>query len=327
MNKYWLVNLGQYYNEQREGGFLWAPLVNKAGRKESHWESLQNVKKGDIVFCNKKGFIVSIGIVLKPAYSFKIPNEFNNTWEEYGRKIDVKYIDLEEPFRFNEYKDYIKENIDANKNPFTVAGNAKMGYLFPLDSKIAEYFLNIIKDKNVDNAIKNSNEEVNFEKKEKIEEAEQFEKINNGSVTGYTEEELRVLENIDYHYEPKIEKKEKEKREKTDSKLKATRIEKANFLCEINSEHKTFLNSTGKHQFLECHHIIPMKSQKNYPNKKLDGLFNLVALCPNCHAQVHYASDKEKREIFDKMYEIRKNEMTEKGFSVKDINDVFNEYY
>lgn len=161
-----------------------------------------------------------------------------------------------------------------------------------------------------------------------IEENEQFEKINNGSVTGYTKDELKEIENKNYKYTPRIDNsKNKVLREKTDPKLKATRIELSNYNCEINHNHKTFTNAAGTHQYLECHHIIPISAQKDFPNVKLDSLFNLISLCPICHAEVHYANLKEKGEIFSKMYELRKDEMLEHGFGLKEINEIFNKYY
>lgn len=160
------------------------------------------------------------------------------------------------------------------------------------------------------------------------EENEQFEKINNGSITGYNTNELNKLESQKYEYKPKIEVgKKRVLREKTDPKLKATRIELSNYNCEINEEHKTFTNATGEHQYLECHHIIPISAQKDFPNTKLDSMFNLIAVCPICHAKVHYANTKEKGEIFSKMYELRKNEMQKHGFDLNEINEVFNKYY
>ena len=56
-------------------------------------------------------------------------------------------------------------------------------------------------------------------------------------------------------------------------------------------------------------------------------MFNLIAVCPICHAKVHYANTKEKGEIFSKMYELRKNEMQKHGFDLNKINEVFNKYY
>lgn len=326
--RYWFVNLGKYYNEQRNGNFIWAPIKNHDGKNLQHWENLTLVNEGDIIFCNRKGNIKAIAIANCKAYKSNIPDVLHQTWKPEGRRIDLTIYDLEKPFHFSNYKEEYLKNIDLKKNPFNSNGGSKQGYLYPIENEIAELFLKYINDKNINRMLEINSEESNTEFEEIKEENEQFEKINNGSITGYNTNELNKLESQKYEYKPKIEEgKKRVLREKTDPKLKATRIELSNYNCEINEEHKTFTNATGEHQYLECHHIIPISAQKDFPNTKLDSMFNLIAVCPICHAKVHYANTKEKGEIFSKMYELRKNEMQKHGFDLNEINEVFNKYY
>lgn len=326
--KFWFVNLGKYYNEQREGRFLWAPLYNEKGSVLSHWDSLKDVNRGDVILCNNNGRIFSVGIAKDHAYLSNIPDEFEQSWKPEGRRIDLKFIDIEQPLKYKEYKDYIQSNINPSENPFDINGNAKLGYLYPLDEKIAMFLLNKMNNKDIDNLLVMNDIDLKNEIEEFQEEQEQFEKINNGSIKGYSSEEINKISQEKYTYVPRIEEgKKKVLREKTDPKLKATRMELANYLCEINCDHKTFTNASGNHQYLECHHIIPMNAQKDFPNVKLDSLFNLIALCPICHMQVHYATAEEKGQIFAEMYEKRKKEMLEHGFDLAKMNEIFNKYY
>lgn len=326
--RFWFVNLGKYYNEQREGRFLWAPLYNEKGSVLSHWDSLKDVNRGDVILCNNNGRIFSVGIAKDHAYLSNIPDEFEQSWKPEGRRIDLKFIDIEQPLKYKEYKDYIQSNINPSENPFDINGNAKLGYLYPLDEKIAMFLLNKMNNKDIDNLLAMNDIDLKNEIEEFQEEQEQFEKINNGSIKGYSSEEINKINQEKYTYIPRIaEGKKKVLREKTDPKLKATRMELANYLCEINCDHKTFTNASGNHQYLECHHIIPMNAQKDFPNVKLDSLFNLIALCPICHMQVHYATTEEKGQIFAEMYEKRKKEMVEHGFDLAKINEVFSHYY
>jgi predicted HNH restriction endonuclease len=322
--RFWFVNLGKYYNEQRDGRFLWAPLYNERGSILSHWDSLKDVNRGDVILCNNNGKIFSVGIAKDHACLCDIPEEFEQTWRPEGRRIDLKFIDIDEPLRFKDYKDYIQANINPEENPFDINGNAKLGYLFPIDENIATFLLNKMNNKDIDNLLAMNDIELKNEIEELQEEQDQFEKINNGSIKGYSKEEINRINQTSYTYVPKIEEgKKKVLREKTDPKLKATRMELADYMCEINCEHKTFTNASGNHQYLECHHIIPMNAQKDFPNTKLDSMFNLIALCPICHMQVHYATPEEKGQIFAKMYEKRKQEMMEHGFDLAKINEVY----
>lgn len=325
---YWFVNLGTYYKEQREGRYLWAPLRDRTGKILNHWDSLKDVNRGDIIICNNGG-IVSVAVAKDHAYLSDIPDEFEHTWQKEGRRIDLRFIDLEKPLNYIKYKDYILKNIDPDKNPFDIKGHAKLGYLYPLDEKIAIFLLDKMNNDEINNLLDINSTELKEEIEEYQEEQEQFEKINNGSVQEYTNEELDKIEknNKNYKYVEKTKSKEKVLKENADSRLKETRMKAANYLCEINPNHKTFTNSSGKHQYLESHHIVPMKAQKYFTDIKLDSFFNLISLCPVCHRQVHHANLEEKRDIFYRMYEIRKKEMLEHGFDKETIDAVFNRFY
>lgn len=325
--KYWFVNLGKYYKEQRNGSFLWAPVYNKQGKKVYHWETMKYVDKGDIIFCNNDAKIVSIGVAKSSCYFSDIPSSFNGSWRTKGRKLDIEFIDLNIPFKYTNFREYILENINPKENPFDKSGKAKQGYLFKLDEKIAEYIIRKINN-NISNKIDSTKNDIIEEDIIIKEEHEQFEKINRGIISGYNEQELDNIENKEYNYDEENKNtKSKNYRCNTDSKLKATRLEKANYLCEVDNNHKTFINASGKNQYMECHHIIPMKAQKYIKKIKLDSMFNLISICPMCHAKVHYANEKEKRELFAKIYKIRENEMLNKGFNIEQLEEIFNKYY
>jgi hypothetical protein len=325
---YWFVNQGTSYEEEKNGGFIYAPKIGKNGASFQHWINVKLVKKGDIIFCNKKGNILSVARAISDGYESVIPASINGLWAPHGYKADLEYQELKNPLHFSDYKEEYMRNIDTDKNPFTVDGSAKMGYLFPMEYRIAEILLKKINDNAVFEFV-NMEASAFFEEAEETqEENEQFEEISSGLLKSYTKEELELKENEKYEYIPRIEEgKAKVLREKTDGKLKATRMELASHNCEINPDHKTFTNSSGKFQYLECHHIIPLKAQKNFPNIKLDSMFNIIALCPICHMQVHHANKEEKKEIFLKMYNIRKEEMIEHGFDLAKIGEIFDKYY
>lgn len=326
--RFWLVNQGTSFEDEKNGGFIYAPKMNSNGSTFAHWTDVKRVKKGDVIFSNKKGNIVAIGIAMSNGFDAIIPDSLKGQWYDEGYQVDIDYHLLSKPFCYRDYKDEYMKNIELDKNPFTVNGTAKMGYLYPMEEKIAKILLGKINDQNI-NKIIFMNDILFLDKMEELtEEKEQFEEISRGLVKGYNAAELKAIDGQKYIYETRIETgKEKTLREKTDPKLKATRMELSNYNCEINCKHKTFNCASGKHQYLECHHIIPLNAQKDFPNVKLDSMFNLIALCPICHSQVHYATLEEKKRIFFMMYEKRKLEMLERGFDLTKINEIFNKYY
>ena len=321
--RYWFVNQGKDYIEERNGNFLYAPKDNI-----KHHLNVLEVRSGDIIFCNKNGYILSIAKAVSDGYESVIPDDIEGQWDEYGYKVDVEYIDLIKKFRFNTLKEEYMNDIVPELNPFDINGNAKMGYLFPLENRIANLLLDNMHDNSVLSFINEDENHIFQEMEELQEEEEQFTNISSGVIKSYTKEELILKDNEEYQYIPKVgNDKEKVLREKTDPKLKATRMELANHKCEIDHSHITFTNSSGKYQYLECHHIIPLSAQKDYPNIKLDSMFNIIAICPTCHMKVHHALKNERLEIFLTMYNMRKQEMIEHGFDIDKITEVFNKYY
>ena len=61
----------------------------------SHWENLEKVEIGDIIFSYDKKKIKAISIV-KGEHVSNIPDAFgsNPPWKNIGRKVEVEYHDL-----------------------------------------------------------------------------------------------------------------------------------------------------------------------------------------------------------------------------------------
>jgi hypothetical protein len=70
--------------------------------------------------------------------------------------------------------------------------------------------------------------------------------------------------------------------------LKREILQKANFQCENKNckNPSSFLDNKGE-VFLEIHHKIPYSQCKNH------SLENCIALCPNCHKQIHFGNVKD----------------------------------
>ena len=59
------------------------------------------------------------------------------------------------------------------------------------------------------------------------------------------------------------------------------------YKCEINPQHETFNKKSDGLPYLEAHHLIPMSQQDEF-EYSLDVEENIVALCSNCHNEIHY---------------------------------------
>ncbi len=130
---------------------------------------------------------------------------------------------------------------------------------------------------------------------------------------------------------PELNPQSRTGRYKTNASLKKTAIQNANYICEYSylfgDQHLTFDTRSGN-QYLEGHHLIPMKAQADFGIKNLDRLENIVALCPICHAAVHYGTLEEKVRILRPLYNLRMALLHDCDHNIYiSFEDLINNYY
>lgn len=76
----------------------------------------------------------------------------------------------------------------------------------------------------------------------------------------------------------------------------------ANYTCEQNKNHPSFIRKSNNKNYTEAHHLIPLSAQNDF-KYSLDTPANIVSLCSNCHNQLHYG--KYKIAILKQLYEQR----------------------
>lgn len=125
------------------------------------------------------------------------------------------------------------------------------------------------------------------------------------NIDSYADEEDLSIHN---NRKPEMGGGIKSNRYKTNSKLAKTVLKRSGYKCEfgklIGFDHVTF-PSKNNLPYLEAHHLIPMKAQKDFVDVNLDREENIVGLCPMCHSIVHYGNLKEKEKVLRKLYDER----------------------
>ena len=107
-----------------------------------------------------------------------------------------------------------------------------------------------------------------------------------------------------------------------DPHRKINALIRADFKCEINPEHASFISrKTGK-SYMEPHHLIPLEYWESFENS-LDVEANIVCLCSNCHNEIHYG--KYAAELIRPLYEKRKDELHSAGINI-DIDSLVEMY-
>jgi hypothetical protein len=139
MNYYW-VNQGRTWRDEYEGGFLWAPLRNDAGRSVWHWDTMDGLQIGDFIFSYVRGKIVSVSKVRTSSYRSEKPEGFRD-WQRDGRKCDVIYKVLQKPINISNELDNIVHLLPNTHSPLQNNGRANQIYLTKINQELGHYLI------------------------------------------------------------------------------------------------------------------------------------------------------------------------------------------
>ena len=78
--------------------------------------------------------------------------------------------------------------------------------------------------------------------------------------------------------------------------------ERASGKCELCGNNAPFANRNDE-PFLEVHHLVTLS------NNGPDTVYNTVALCPNCHRQIHYGDNDINSQSYKKLVQLIKNSL------------------
>lgn len=106
-------------------------------------------------------------------------------------------------------------------------------------------------------------------------------------------------------------------------------LKQANFKCEFDNSHVTFLTNKGV-PYMEGHHLIPCTSanSENYWAKyrrNIDCIENIICLCPTCHRRIHFGSNDEKDTIIRFLYKKQISSLLAAGLNIS-INELLSLY-
>lgn len=66
----------------------------------------------------------------------------------------------------------------------------------------------------------------------------------------------------------------------------------ADFKCEVDNQHLTFVRKSHNVPYMEAHHLVPLGYSELF-DCSLDVEENVVSLCSTCHNRIHYGRDAE----------------------------------
>ena len=107
---------------------------------------------------------------------------------------------------------------------------------------------------------------------------------------------------------------------------KSDALEFANFKCEVDEKHITFISKVTGDNYVEGHHLIPMKSYSKFDNS-IDVRANIVSLCPTCHRKLHSGISEDVNKIIEVLYDKRADRLKKVGLniSMEELKDIYKE--
>ncbi|MGD9713662.1 MAG: EVE domain-containing protein [Thermomicrobiales bacterium] len=131
----WWVNQGAHYREERDGGYVWAPLTDKNGRTLGHWSSLRDVAPGDQVLSYANGRVRAVSTARGETREAPRPQELSDEWQDSGLRVDLSYSELSESIALEDIP--LQWRLDQGA-PFTKHGAVQQGYFYALSSEFVD---------------------------------------------------------------------------------------------------------------------------------------------------------------------------------------------
>ncbi|MHC5559296.1 hypothetical protein [Kocuria sp. U4B] len=128
---YWWVNQGKTYEEELDAGAIWAPLRNKRGDGQHHWDRMDQVQAGDLIIHYARKQIRAVGRALTASRAAPALSQGGNwsRWEADGREIRVAYTELKVAIPLEEIPANLRRP-NAHGSPFDSRGQVNQGYFF-----------------------------------------------------------------------------------------------------------------------------------------------------------------------------------------------------
>ena len=135
------MNQNQTYRFEVPGGYLWSPKKRADGGRNYFYETMQQVRPGDVVFSFCDTFIKAIGIVQREAETTPKPDfqSAGGNWSNTGWFVEVEFAELPNPIKPKNYMEQIRPLLATKYAPLQANGNGLQGiYLTEISLALGE---------------------------------------------------------------------------------------------------------------------------------------------------------------------------------------------
>jgi putative restriction endonuclease len=146
--RYWWVNQNQTYRHEVAGGYLWSPKRKSNGGVNPFYESMREVKPGDLVLSFADTRIAAIGVARSHCYECPKPLEFGSigmNWNAIGWKVEVKFTELANRIRPAEHIEILRPRLPKKYSPLLPDGRGSQSvYLAEIPALLFEALRDLI---------------------------------------------------------------------------------------------------------------------------------------------------------------------------------------
>lgn len=316
---FFFVFQNKSYLKEKADGYLWAPKRNKKGSRVSHWERMEEVKKGDLIIHSYFKKIVAVSIATTDAYSSIQPLELQEEklWEDEGWRVDSKYFEIKRPIITSDHSSEILQLQPVHNAPFNSISRGNTGYLFSSNRELTMYLLLQTElyqeDKFSKNELHSIREKfglLDFNELELLDDETLIENI----------KDLKINNDkpLSYNGTPRVKLAVRTDAKGTNSyprklNISVNALKMASFKCEADNNHPTFERKKDGNPYTEPHHLIPLSLYADF-QYSLDVEENIISLCSHCHNLLHYG--KDIKEVLKKLHDNRKGFLENAGIEL-----------
>ncbi len=126
---------------------MWSPKTTQNNRRMNAYDSMREIRPGDVIFSFHQSTIAAVGLALSPGYDCVVPEEFGkegNRWRSNGWRVDVRYTKLAGALKPSRHMDVLRPLLPERYSPLQQDGRGVMHYLFELPEDFAQVLFGLL---------------------------------------------------------------------------------------------------------------------------------------------------------------------------------------
>jgi putative restriction endonuclease len=146
--RFWWVNHKQTFRHEVDNGYIWCPKTKKNGARNHFYETLREVRQGDLVFSFAFAQLQAVGSAKLACYSCPKPDDFGKVgaaWNDLGWRVDVGFQKFRSPLRIKNVISKIVHLLPGQYSPIQDNGHGnQVAYLSEISRSLAAALIDLV---------------------------------------------------------------------------------------------------------------------------------------------------------------------------------------